>query len=723
MGDNESLDLRKPISIDGWVKLDALPAAGKRMTILSKAGSYYLQINSSGQLVFGIDPTGSEAFLPANELAGPGPAVGTWTYVAAVFTGTYMMLYKGTYPYINQVAQKTFAAISAAATAAPLRIGNYVPLKPPMTTALLDGTLDQLRLSSRALSPTEIVGGARPYLPGAAFSTNAGGVEVGTVSRSYNSTNGRLAQIASTSPTGGTTTNITAYDTVGRITSYTDAAGVKSTTTYDIVGRAVMTDDGKGTQTRTYNDKSGLLTGLVDSLAGSFGATYDPDGNLLTQTYPGGLTATTTYEETGAASDLSYTKGGVWFEDHVKESVHGQWLERDSSLSDQLYAYDNAGRLVQVKDTPTAQGCTTRSYGYDTNSSRESKNTWAPGAGGACTTASTPTTVSSTNDSADRTTNTGFSYDSLGRITTIPASHAGGEPLQTTYYANDMVRSQTQGTTTQIYLLDVDKQRYRASAPNGPSQEIFHYQDASDSPSWTETIQNGTAIQWDRNVEGIDGNLAATIANGTVTLQLTNLHGDITATATTIGSAPTATFETDEFGVPRAPSSRRYQWLGSKQRATRLSSGIIQMGVRSYVPAMGRFTSTDPVAGGSANAYDYANANAVNQTDLDGRCVFDGDLSPSLIRRGMFYFWEVCNKKSGKRKGYLRVHTRKYKTPKTTNGKGREMLRRGAGGVAIVGGVAIQGACMMGTVGLGTVHCLGIAGPLTVGGAILLFGD
>jgi uncharacterized protein RhaS with RHS repeats len=42
------------------------------------------------------------------------------------------------------------------------------------------------------------------------------------------------------------------------------------------------------------------------------------------------------------------------------------------------------------------------------------------------------------------------------------------------------------------------------------------------------------------------------------------------------------------------------------------------MGVRSYVPAVGRFISVDPVSGGSANAYDYANQDPVNSFDLTG---------------------------------------------------------------------------------------------------------
>jgi RHS repeat-associated protein len=155
--------------------------------------------------------------------------------------------------------------------------------------------------------------------------------------------------------------------------------------------------------------------------------------------------------------------------------------------------------------------------------------------------------------------------------------------------------------------------------------ETLHYQDGSDAVSWSRIADSqGQEVSWERNIEGIDGDLAAIRTHDgqgdTTVLQLPNLHGDIIATASTDPQAMdlTARFETDEFGNPRQTSSRRFGWLGGKQRRTELSSGAIQMGVRSYLPTLGKFTSVDLVRGGSATSYDYGNADPINQLDLNG---------------------------------------------------------------------------------------------------------
>src|SRR5262249_24557899 len=140
---------------------------------------------------------------------------------------------------------------------------------------------------------------------------------------------------------------------------------------------------------------------------------------------------------------------------------------------------------------------------------------------------------------------------------------------------------------------------------------------------------------WSRNIAGFGGELAAVQESGTgITFQLTNLHGDVVATAESSPTVTklTATLRFDEFGNPMSGSAGRFGWLGGKQRRTELPSGVIQMGVRSYVPAMGRFLTPDPIPGGSANAYDYAGQDPINGFDLSGeRC---RDTRGSRVCRG-----------------------------------------------------------------------------------------
>jgi len=157
----------------------------------------------------------------------------------------------------------------------------------------------------------------------------------------------------------------------------------------------------------------------------------------------------------------------------------------------------------------------------------------------------------------------------------------------------------------------------------GGNREVFHYDEASDAPAWT---QRGTS--WTRNIVGIGGELAAIQESGSeVTLELTNLHGDVSATAalSPTVTAMKGTSAYDEFGNRTAGTTTRFGWLGGAQRRTELASGVVQMGARSYVPQLGRFLSADPVPGGSANAYDYGNADPVNESDPAGTKPYDTD--------------------------------------------------------------------------------------------------
>jgi RHS repeat-associated protein len=473
-----------------------------------------------------------------------------------------------------------------------------------------------------------------------------------TVSLGYDSTTG-LPTTTSTAA-GSTTQTITrAYDSLGRLTSYTDADGNTSTTTYDLLGRPATQSDGKGTQTYTYDTTRGLLTQLNDSAAGTLTTTYDGDSRITTTTLPDGLQANRTYDEAGGATRLTYTKttncsqNCTWFDFQAMSSIHGQRLSQTSAHSTQQYTYDAAGRLTAAQDTPTGQGCTTRIYGYDADSNRASMTTRAPASDGSCA-GSGGTSSHHTYDAADRLQDTGYRYDAFGRILTVPTADANGAQLRSAYYANDRVHTLRQGQITQTYDLDPElRPRRRVTTGTDAQAEIMHYAGGSDSPAWFDDSAQGVSTHWSRNILGIDGDLAAVqdSARGTM-LEISNLHGDIVAEASLDPNAPkppTST-ESDEFGVPRPSASAtltsasggsisgqpdgtypRYGWLGAKRRPTELASGVILMGQRVYVPTLGRFLQTDPVPGGSANTYDYVNQDPVNGYDLAGTCSVTGN--------------------------------------------------------------------------------------------------
>jgi RHS repeat-associated protein len=419
---------------------------------------------------------------------------------------------------------------------------------------------------------------------------------------------------------------ISAYDELGRPAQYTDADGSTSTAKYDLLGRPTEIFDGKGTQTFGYDATSSLLVTMNDSAAGTFTASYDADGRMIERGLPNGLAAKTTYDEAGDPTKLSYTKVQsctekcTWLEESSERSIHGQILAQTSLSSSQQYSYDNAGRLTLVRDTPKGGGCTTRQYFFDANTNRTKLTTRAPGVGGACDTTSTGTSQEYKYDEVDRLIGPeAISYDSFGRITKLPANFAGGSTLETSFFSNEMVASQSQAGLTNTYQLDAaGRPRQVTQTGTKTGTEIFHYAMASDSTAWTER-----GATWTRSIGGIDGGLAGIQeSSGTTSLRLANLHGDVVATASLSLTAkePTANFEFDEYGNPKKGSAGRYGWLGKATRRTELPSGVIQMGVRSYVPALGRFLSPDPILGGSANAYEYAAGDPINNFDLDGKC-------------------------------------------------------------------------------------------------------
>jgi RHS repeat-associated protein len=461
------------------------------------------------------------------------------------------------------------------------------------------------------------------------------GSAVPTTRHIYDQASGQETHTQSLDATSAVTAEIVRqYDLLGRLTSYTDADLNVSTMTYDILSRPASTNDGRGTRTYTYDggtERRGALTGVLDSQGGSFSGTYDADGKLATETWPNGVTVNATTDEAGTPTSVAYTMPTcgqpdcTLYADSIVPAAGGQWQRHSSTLSTQTYGYDSAGRLTSVADVVLGQ-CTTRTYGFDGESNRISRTTYAPVAGGAC-----QTTTGSANtlayDTADRVTGTGYSYDALGRTTSMPTNGIPVRNATTTrvgYYANDMASvitvqtvPLTQNVNQKSYALDVVNNRFRSSTDVASNvTQTNHYSFDGDSPTWTD--EGSGAVS--RQIAGVGGAAARYTTSAGVQMLISNLHGDFVASMAAGSGTLSSTNEYTEYGQARGGylGAVRYGWLGNAQRAADTPGGVVLMGARVYSPMTGRFLSVDSVSGGSCNPYDYACGDPINRTDIGG---------------------------------------------------------------------------------------------------------
>ncbi|MCL9760923.1 DNRLRE domain-containing protein [Frankia sp. AiPa1] len=588
-------NLRKPTTVTTWMGGGSTPDIVRT--------TYY---NAAGNTVESRQPEANAAGTDA------------FTTVTSYFTAT------GTGGCVN--ASWTGLPCSTGPAAQPSS-GNPLPVSTYTYNDLNEQLTEVETVSSTTRTTTDTYDSAGRKTSEAIAASPAadGGTTLPTATYGFDSASG-----LPTTTTANSITLTTGYDSWGRVNSQTDADGNTASTTYDIDGRTATASDGKGTYTYTYDGTTGEHRGLLTSLnvgAGSapstFGATYDGDGKVTAQTYPNGLVAATRYDDNGEPTTLSYAmSGNTWLAFNQANSVFGQVRLDSTPASAKTLGYDQSGRLTSVADNVDYGGpatCTTRTYGYDADSNRTTLSSY-PDAGGSdtgtCSTSTTPAVYSFSYDQADRLTNSGYAYDLFGRTTTDPHPPAGSS-ASVGYYVNDLVASETVGSSTRTYALDPAR-RIR-SWTDGSTTSVNHYVTSSgDDPAWI-----GVGAAWTRNITGIGGDLTAVQADsGAVTLQLANLHGDVVATVddSTAVTSPASYAESTEFGSPYFSSSAypRYGWLGAKERSRDTLSGLTLMGVRLYDPSLGRFLQTDPVPGGSDNPYDYAHQDPYNTFDLDG---------------------------------------------------------------------------------------------------------
>ncbi len=456
----------------------------------------------------------------------------------------------------------------------------------------------------------------------------------------------------SVSDSAGTVT--TTVDLLGRTVSVTDLHGTKTETSYDQTGRTTSekvtppnAGDAPQVTTPTYDDAGRLLTTkLGDTVLAT--VTYDAAGEMATVTYANGSALTAIGKDTaGRTTSLTWkTSDGRQVVAEVSRSRAGTITNEslngvDARPNAPNYVYDAAGRLTEAwvaghhytYDFTSAApaGCPTGSQanaGANTNRVRLLDETSAGTA-----------VVGYCYDAADRilaTTGanavTGVKYNSHGStveytagasVTTLTwdgadrntsARITGPDPAVVSYTrdATDRIvhRSATQGDQTVDVLYGYTGTGDTADLTYGPDKRVLNR---------SISLPGGvlyTGTSWDHPTVRGDISLTTDAAGKQV--------GDL-RTYTPYGEPLKADGTVDADHVPdNQPGLMDHGWLGQYQRHYEHAGALslVQMGARPYSPLLGRFLSVDPVEGGSSNDYEYATADPINHTDLDGQAVF-----------------------------------------------------------------------------------------------------
>jgi RHS repeat-associated protein len=374
------------------------------------------------------------------------------------------------------------------------------------------------------------------------------------------------------------------------------------TTSYTLTPQAVMEVD--RTNTGSAVPTPGSSTSLVDIVA---------DG-------PGPITSTLTWQQqvfTGGYANLTYT---------LTDSSNNV-LDQKTSVSGSvnLGAWAPAAGTYHLTMLNNLTGGQATSQGYTESTTYPKAH-----ATSATLTLKDPSGNVVATGSAGKPTSLSATATQTGRYNLVvtPVSGQGYGTLSgsfqppnaesISYDANDHATVIDDGLTRATETLGPSGRVLRRvvtdkATGNTTEDTAFGYADGGDSPAYSKPTSGGAVTTYISD----GGGLSAIDVGGTVTYQHANLHGDVVGSSDSGGNF-TAITPTDEFGVGAAPSSR-LGWLGSKERFSEESRlGIIRMGVRLYDPSLGRFLEVDPVEGGSANAYDYGNADPVNQEDLAG---------------------------------------------------------------------------------------------------------
>ncbi|MET9261278.1 RHS repeat-associated core domain-containing protein [Amycolatopsis sp. NPDC004079] len=386
---------------------------------------------------------------------------------------------------------------------------------------------------------------------------------------------------------------------------------------------------------------------------------YDDLGHPITTNGDADYVTASDYSRYGEIQRLQLGQGDhrVWqsyyYDDHTRR------LDRtivDAEVphpmqADTHYAYNPAGNITSISNTPQDQPADTQCFRYDYL--RRLTDAWTPPAA-ACDSA--PSTASLTGPAPYWQS---FTYDKSGNRLTDTQHTSAGEVTRKYSYADPGVAKPHQLNSTSVpgkpdsqytydqigntktrpgiaaqQNLDWTLEGQLDSVVEGSAKTSFVY-DAGGSrllrhdPSGTTLYLGGQEIHADSTGQSVSTTRYYSHGSGIVAVRtsgkLTWLAGDHQGTSQiAVDSTDLSVTQRrqDPFGTPRGPATDLPGERGFVGGTEDRSTGLTQLGARAYDSAAGRFLSLDPVFNPASpqqiNGYSYANNSPVSSSDPSG---------------------------------------------------------------------------------------------------------
>lgn len=468
-------------------------------------------------------------------------------------------------------------------------------------------------------------------------------------------------------PTAGDGTTSYGYDRANRLTSidYSDTTP-DVTFVLDNAGNRTSMTDGSGSETRGYDQLERLTT--ITRSGNSFAYVYDAAGNITRRTYPDGTIVDYTYDPLNRMATV--TSGGktITYAYDAASNLASTTLPAANGYVE-TRAYDNAGRLNQVKHEKGASVLAEISYTRDQVGNPLSETR----AG------SSPVTKTFTYDDMDRLTGvcfqagscpgtgdpfirwdydgvgnrlseqrptgtTSYTYDFMDRMLTAGATSytydrngnqlSAGSRSFTWDLANRLKTTTAAGTTT-TYSYDGDGKRLQASTGNGSNNKTnFSWDPNNPLPMLVrESSGNGGLLR--RYVNGLAGPLFMSTTSSNAFYYHPDALGSIRDITDTTGTTQN-TYDYEPYGTLRTQTgtlTNLLRFTGQYQDPT----GLYHLRARQYDPQLGRFLSFDPasqtVRKAAISLYAYSGGRPTLMVDPSGAW-FSLDGSAEIWSRG-----------------------------------------------------------------------------------------